>query len=223
VVLGSPRCPVASLEKYLSKLNPNSECFWQRPKRQVKDGGSFWYDSIAVGHNTLGNFMKTISTKAELSQIYTNHCIRATCITALDNKGMEARHIMSISGHKSETSIKSYSRNVSEKKKHEMCAVLQNIVQQPNTEQPPTTTSLPVEETNKAGSPDNFNINQVQDYEVQELNDGQFLSELTSMMEVPDEHEKENNSNKKNSSASQIGPMFQNVKLVQIHYHINKN
>jgi hypothetical protein len=80
-----------------------------------------------------------------------------------------------------------------------MCVVLQNIVQQPNTEQPPTTTSLPVEETNKAGSPENFNINQVQDYEVQELNDGQFLSELTSMTEVPDEdeHEKENISNKK--------------------------
>lgn len=112
---------------------------------------------------------------------------------------MEARHIMSISGHKSETSIKSYSRNVSEEKNHEMCVVLQNIVQQPNTEQPPTTTSLPVEETNKAGSPENFNINQVQDYEVQELNDGQFLSELTSMTEVPDEdeHEKENISNKK--------------------------
>jgi len=58
---------------------------------------------------------------------------------------------------------------------------------------------------------------------VQELNDSQFMSELTSMMGIPDEHEKENNSNKKNSSASQIGPMFQNVKLVQIHYHINKN
>lgn len=199
MVLGSPRCPVGSLEKYLSKFNSNSECFWQRPKRQVIDGGSFWYDSIIAEHNTLGNFMKTISTKAEVSQIYTNHSIRATCITALDNKGMEARHIMSISGHKSETSIKSYSRNVSEEKKHEMCVVLQNIVQQPNTEQPPTTTSLPVEETNKAGSPDNFNIDQIQDYEVQELNEGQFLSELTSMMEVPDEdeHEKENISNKK--------------------------
>lgn len=135
MVLGSPRCPVASLEKYLSKLNSNSECFWQRPKRQVKGGGSFWYDNITVGHNTLGNFMKTISTKAELSQVYTNHSIRATCISTLDNKGMEARHIMSISGHKSETSIKSYSRNVSEEKTHEMCVVLQNIVQQPNTEQ----------------------------------------------------------------------------------------
>lgn len=44
------------------------------------------------------------------------------------------------------------------------------LFNQPNTEQPPTTTSLPVAETNKAGSPDNFNINQVQDYEVQELN-----------------------------------------------------
>ena len=127
---GNPRCPVASLEKYLTKLNPSSECFWQRPKHRFKDTDSVWYDNMAVGHNTLGNFMKTISGKAELSQTYTNHCIRATCITALDQKGVEARHIMSISGHKSENSFKSYSRNVSEDKRHEMCSVLQNVVNQ---------------------------------------------------------------------------------------------
>jgi hypothetical protein len=63
--------------------------------------------------------MTTISIDAGLSQLYTNHCIKASCITALDDGGMEARHIMNVyvSGHKSETSIKSYSRNVSESKK----------------------------------------------------------------------------------------------------------
>ena len=60
---------------------------------------------------------------------------------------------------------------------------------------------LQVYQSKKQTRPDHLktNINQVQDYEVQELNDGQFLSELTSMMEVPDEdaHEKENISIKK--------------------------
>lgn len=58
--------------------------------------------------------------KQYLSTLYTNHCIRATCITNLDQRGIEARHIMSVSGHKSETSIKSYSRCVSETNKQEM-------------------------------------------------------------------------------------------------------
>lgn len=69
--------------------------------------------------------MKTISSDAGLSQIYTNHCIRATCITTLDNNGFEARHIMSITGHKSETSIRAYSKTGLETKKR-MCDVLSN-------------------------------------------------------------------------------------------------
>jgi hypothetical protein len=63
-------------------------------------------------HVTLGKFIKAISIDAGLSQLYTNHCIRASCITALDDGGMEARHIMNVSGRKSETSINSYSTNV---------------------------------------------------------------------------------------------------------------
>ena len=54
--------------------------------------------------------MKQISIEAKLSIIYTNHCIRATSISILYSCGFEARHIMSISGHRSESSIRSYSR-----------------------------------------------------------------------------------------------------------------
>ena len=67
--------------------------------------------------------MKTISAKTGLSTLYTNQCIRATCITSLDQHGIEARHIMSVRGHKSETSIKSYSRCVSESKKQKVFSV----------------------------------------------------------------------------------------------------
>lgn len=60
--------------------------------------------------------MTEISIKAELSQIYTNHCIQATFITDLDDIVVEVRSIMNVSGHKSETSINSYSRNFLEEK-----------------------------------------------------------------------------------------------------------
>ena len=75
-----------------------NEYLFQRPKSSGE--GEIWYDNMAVGENTLGKKMKVISHQAELSTIYTNHSIRATTITILDRSGFEARHIMSVSGHK---------------------------------------------------------------------------------------------------------------------------
>ena len=81
---------------------------FQRPKSSGK--GKVWDDKMAVGENTLGKKMKVISQQAELSTTYTNRSIRATTITILDRSGFEARHIMSVSGHRNESSIKSYNK-----------------------------------------------------------------------------------------------------------------
>jgi hypothetical protein len=89
----------------MSKRNGNNDSFWQRPRDNVTENDNIWYRNSAVGHNTLGKFMKTISIDARLFQLYTNHCIRASCITALDDDGMKTRHIVNVSEHKSETSI----------------------------------------------------------------------------------------------------------------------
>jgi len=48
---------------------------------------------------------------------YTKHCIRAACITTLDVKGVEVRHIMGTGGHKSENSIRTYSSRLGDDKK----------------------------------------------------------------------------------------------------------
>ena len=69
-----------------------------------------WYDNMVIGERYLGDMMKKISKEADLSTIYSNHSIRATAVTILDKSGFEARHIMSISGHRSESSIRSYSK-----------------------------------------------------------------------------------------------------------------
>ena len=50
------------------------------------------------------------SQEAGLSRSYTNHSIRATAFTILDNSGFEAGHIMVVSGHRNEASIQSYSK-----------------------------------------------------------------------------------------------------------------
>ena len=68
--------------------------------------------------------MSEFSKIAKLSKKYTKHCIRATAITALDQAGCVSRHIMSVSGHRSEASIKSYSRKTSTDQKRKMSETL---------------------------------------------------------------------------------------------------
>ena len=99
-----PFCPVSSFEKYFSVLNPMNEYLFQRPKKSAGEG-EIWYDNMVVGENTLGKKMKVISHQEELSTI-----IKATTITILDRSGFEAQHIVSVSGHRNESSIKTYSK-----------------------------------------------------------------------------------------------------------------
>ena len=52
--------------------------------------------------------MKSISEEAKLSKMYTNHSVRATAITLWSNVGVQNRHIIAISGHRSEQSLLHY-------------------------------------------------------------------------------------------------------------------
>ena len=120
-----PLCPVKTFELYLSKLHPGLKFLWQRPKQKIQETtDNCWYCNVPVGKNTLGNFMKDVSKAANLSKQYTNHSIRATAVTVLDHSNFEARHIMRVSGHKSEASIRSYSRRLSESKQREISETL---------------------------------------------------------------------------------------------------
>jgi hypothetical protein len=53
--------------------------------------------------------MPEISRMADLSQVYTNHSIRATTVHVLDTAQLPSRHIMTVIRHKSESSLKTYS------------------------------------------------------------------------------------------------------------------
>ena len=124
--IGASDCPVASYRKYLSKLNPACEAFFQRPisTRRVHD--DIWYGISPVGKNTLSNFMKEISKKAQLSRIYTNHCLRATSATVLDRNAISPLDICSVTGHRNVESVKSYVQGPSDDQRYNMSRLLHN-------------------------------------------------------------------------------------------------
>ena len=124
---------------YLSKLNPKRNDLWQKPKAFIIDPvNQPWYENQVVGRDPLNSTMKDLSKHAHLSRIYTNHCIRAWTVTQLDTQGFEARHIMAVSGHKSENSIKNYSSVCPDTKKREMFdALAKNMKQDKINENPP--------------------------------------------------------------------------------------
>ena len=101
-------------------------CLWQRPRAtdNFSHSDEVWYCNVPLGKNALGTFMSSISKELKLSQKYTNHCIRATAVSLLDECNFEARHIMRVSGHKSKSTIRSYSRRLSEVKREEISHAL---------------------------------------------------------------------------------------------------
>ncbi|XP_060793157.1 uncharacterized protein LOC132896388 isoform X2 [Neoarius graeffei] len=106
-------CPVETVKNYLKHLNPKCKCFFQRPKdakcQKFDPNNNIWYSNMAVGESTLGNMLRSMTTKAGINPPLTNHCIRATSLTVLSQANIEPRHLQSVAGHKSDFSIESYS------------------------------------------------------------------------------------------------------------------
>ena len=157
-VAKSPLCPVASYVKYASKLSTDCNSFWQRPKEKHEADDDVWYYNSPLGKNTLGCFMSTLSKAAGLSKMYTNHCLRATCVTVLDKLGFESRHIMAVSGHKSENSLKSYAQVAPEKIKamsSALSSVTGSAISDPEPEPPPGTSHESRLDINQTPAPPN--------------------------------------------------------------------
>lgn len=129
---GSKRCPVQLIAKYLSHLNPESSNLFQKPRsacmsfNPAKD--SVWYCSVPLGHNTVENMLRGMTTRAGIQPYLTNHSIRATTVTILSAANYECRHIKAITGHRSEASIESYSDTPTFQQFKAMSNVLGNFV-----------------------------------------------------------------------------------------------
>ena len=123
---------------YLSKLNPSCEAFFQTPRKGNFDHSEHWFKNEPIGKNTLGNIMPRISKAANLSQIYTCHSVRASCITILGQNGIVPGNICKITKHKNEASLKRYFTELSNDQKQECTSLLSGAL----GEQPSTSTDI---------------------------------------------------------------------------------
>ena len=103
------------LKMYLQKINPRCEALFKYPKRAATQEDQVWYDNKPLGVNKLAGMMKDLSKLASLFKIYTNHSVRATAITLWSDAQVPSRHIMAISGHRSEASLRNYNARPSSK------------------------------------------------------------------------------------------------------------
>ena len=117
-VPGHSLCPVTTFEFYISKLHPPQEALWQKPMLFVPDHSSaYWYCNAPIGDKALGKMMSDMSAQYGLSKRYTDQCVRVTSLQILDDEQIPGRHVIRVSGHKSEASIKSYERKLSSSRK----------------------------------------------------------------------------------------------------------
>ena len=76
--------PVTAFEFYLSKVRPECDALFQTPnKNYARSPAEHWYKNEPLGKNAIAKIMERLSVKAELSQRYTNHCVRASAVTHL--------------------------------------------------------------------------------------------------------------------------------------------
>lgn len=248
-IKGSDRCPVRSFVKYIRRLNPNCNKLFQQPKLTAKDG--IHYDNIPLGHNKLGIYMNEISKAANLSREYTNHSCRATTVHILDEAQIPSRHIMSVTGHKSEASLKTYSGKTCEKTKKMMSDTLseKTLCKTSKITKPATLssnidflclsqTSVTVEtEAISTTSFGSFNLQPLSDSQTQNLindiipemaadDDDDGMDDLLKSLEVPRCIPKQSNSVNAasiNQKAMPV-PVFNNCSNITVNYNfIQKN
>ena len=100
---------IFALQKLFSHLHPSIDRMFQRVHSHWHPSVKVWFMKAPLGH-ILGKMMSRITEKARLSNIYTNHCSRATSITLLKKAGFSDLAVCAVSGHKNVANLSSYCR-----------------------------------------------------------------------------------------------------------------
>lgn len=121
--------PVAAFEFYLTKSHPGCEALLQTTNKLANATSNTWYKNEPLGKNTISKIMERISSKAGLSQRYTNHCVRASTVTSLYQRGVDTKTICTITKHKDERSLSHYISGTTSEQKRETSRLLTEAFQ----------------------------------------------------------------------------------------------
>lgn len=131
------KCPVNSLKLFLAKTDPNATSLFnhcvKKKALSSPEEEDVWFSNVPVKQYQFSRFMSDISKNAKCSTSYTAHCLRATAIQGMNDAGFEIRHIMHMSGHKNESSVRSYNRDCSTAQKKQMSDILNGLTLKPQT------------------------------------------------------------------------------------------
>ena len=141
---GEDRCPVAMLMKLISKRPESlrsSGPLYLTPLQNIK-GKDTWFSKQRVGVNKINGYIKEMTYLAGLQKSnkrYTNHSVRKTTVRKLQKAGFSNDKIASITGHKSEQTLREYSetdmddhRQISHTLAQGKPAALRNITNNPS-------------------------------------------------------------------------------------------
>ena len=81
-----------------------------------------------MGHKMLSMMSKRMSEDAELSKMYTNHCLRATASKGLADAGQKRSDICVVTGHASVSSLDPYINMPSDAKKRKLSSNIGDII-----------------------------------------------------------------------------------------------
>ncbi|XP_062575925.1 uncharacterized protein LOC134237796 [Saccostrea cucullata] len=195
-----PRCPVQSFLDYISMLAPRSTTLFSRA-RKTKNKSGYYFDKAPMGHNKLGTMMALLSEKAGLSLKYSNHSLRATSVHILESAQVPTRHIMTVTVHKAESSLKTYTGYTDENTKKHMSHTISRSMglRVENAENGP-----PRKVSRLANQPGIEILNNVQygRFEIQEFDDEEFNALLRDIPDLSSLHT--NNAQAISYSAPQI-------------------
>ena len=75
--------------RFVQVTNKEIDEIFQRPKEVSREFNPksciVWYEARKLGHNSLENMLKNMTTNAEISPYLTNHSLRATTVTVLSS------------------------------------------------------------------------------------------------------------------------------------------
>ena len=107
-----PRCLVYLLDEYFKRLPSfayEQDILYLRPKKNVTDTDTIWYDCTPVGKNTLGTMLKSMCKEAQIEE-KSNHSLRATGATAMFRANVPEGVIQKTTGHRNLQCFCTYER-----------------------------------------------------------------------------------------------------------------